>query len=160
MESLKKWTYTVFLILLQNRKIDTMILKNNNIFTLHFSLFFFKKHTLMYLRCKQNCIWFCCRHLKSCFGVRVLSFFLYSRVFVCWSEFLLFQNQISGVISAKSKKKLTNYIYEYFNKDHRMQYNQHVRSTFSYGIREWCKIRTNLNIFIPICTFNLINTFQ
>lgn len=104
MESLKKWTFIVFLILLQNRKLDTMILKNNNIFTLHFSLFFFKKHTLMYLRCKQNCIWFCCRHLKSCFGVRVLSFFLYSRVFVCWSEFLLFQNQISGVISAKNKK--------------------------------------------------------
>lgn len=104
MESLKKWTFIVFLILLQNRKIDTMILKNNNIFTLHFSLFFFKKHTLMYLRCKQNCIWFCCRHLKSCFGVRVLFFFLYSRVFVGWSEFLLFQNQISGVISAKNKK--------------------------------------------------------
>lgn len=151
MECLKKWTFIVFLILLQNRKLDTMILKNNNIFTLHFSLFFFKKHTLMYLRCKQNCIWFCCRHLKSFFGVRVLSFFLYSRVFVCWSEFLLFQNQISGVISAKNKK---------VNKLQRMHYNQNVRSTFSYGIREWCKIRTNLNIFIPTCTFNLINTFQ
>lgn len=155
MESLKKWTFIVFLILLQNRKIDTMILKNNNIFTLHFSLFFFKKHTLMYLRCKQNCIWFCCRHLKSCFGVRVLSFFLYSRVFVCWSEFSYFK--IRYLVSFLLKiKKLTNYIYEY----HRMHYNQNVRSTFSYGIREWCKIRTNLNIFIPTCTFNLINTFQ
>lgn len=159
MESLKKWTFTVFLILLQNRKIDTMILKNNNIFTLHFSLFFFKKHTLMYLRCKQNCIWFCCRHLKSFFGVRVLSFFLYSRGLCVEVNFSYFK--IRYLVSFLLKiKKLTNYIYEYFNKDHRMQYNQHVRSTFSYGIREWCKIRTNLNIFIPICTFNLINTFQ
>lgn len=39
-----------------------------------------------------------------------------------------------------------------------MQYNQNVCSTFSYGIREGCKIRKNLNIYKP--TFNLINTSQ
>lgn len=159
MESLKKWTFTVFLILLQNRKIDTVILKNNNIFTLHFSLFFFKKHTLMYLRCKQNCIWFCCRHLKSFLEFEFCPFSCILESLCVEVNFSYFK--IRYLVSFLLKiKKLTNYIYEYFNKDHRMQYNQHVRSTFSYGIREWCKIRTNLNIFIPICTFNLINTFQ